>query len=692
MEACVFEDSFAPRALTRHGGALHSCVLAVDAAQGLLALAAAGAGDGDVRLLGCNSQECVLSSPCAAPTKLLRFLPQAPYLLRVSSQSELELWCLRELRLEASTLWPGDVTAVCSLVSAPSMLLIGEEDGTLRAARFRPGAVEPRELALSYAQLHGSPAAPQPCGALLALALQPGAEDGRVLVAHACGAVALLELATRAAVASVFSGDELTDAAWLDASTFVTGHARGAVRLWSLPEAAAPWRAAPPAPAAAQQVAELCLGDGGVRLQAKRSDAFVATCGEAAFLVSTARAAGVALAAQPLLPGPPGGVHSLVDAGAFLLALSAGGGQEPAAFVHRLQPGGCPWERAPLGFPAESVTCARLMCGSAAPLLAALRRQPADDGALSLLFRSAACDAPPCGAGRLLATGHAGGAVRLCDASGAGLPICATLAVDADVVCLDVCLASALCAVCTAADVTLFAVDAPEAARCGGAPLDTPPLCVALCTAASMAAIGGADGTVALLQLPACADRQTLHAMPAGEATVSLLSVDGAELGPLLLALGAMASVAVVRCASGEVCGTTQPKTPSAGVALFGALCAAACRGCEQLTKLCSPFSQRWMSLAHPSWQPARRCQATRACRCPRRRRRRRRRSCASSRPGPPPRWWCARKTRRACIHCARCFAASGRRSASTRSACRSRRRSCLRRRAGRASRAWTAH
>jgi hypothetical protein len=247
-DACIHAESLAPRLLLRHGaaGAADVTAAAYDACQQTLALALS---NGSVQLFrgAGGAQECTLASGCTAPTLALHFLRQSPYLLRVSVQSDIELWDLRTLTLEASTLWAGDVTAACVLPGSPFVLL-GEADGALRCACLRNGAVTPRDFEQSYGA---------DCGALVALALQPEAEDGRVLVAHSSGRVSILDLATRDTVLLGACGSELTCCAWADTMTFLTGHASGALRFWSLPEAARGWRAPPQQPEAAVQSGEL---------------------------------------------------------------------------------------------------------------------------------------------------------------------------------------------------------------------------------------------------------------------------------------------------------------------------------------------------------------------------------------------------------------------------------------------------
>jgi hypothetical protein len=245
-----------PRVVAQHGCADASgvCAAAFDPCQRTLALAR---DDGRIQLFGGSAaEECTLASSCAAPTVALRFLRHAPYLLRVSLQSELELWDLRTCSLEACALWPGELTSVCVLPGSP-FVLVGEDDGTLRCACVRNGVIEPREFALTHERLGA--ALPS---ALVALALQPDAKDGRVLVAHAGGSVCLLDLATREPVLLASCGAGLTGCAWVDSMMFASAHAGGHLRLWSLPEAAAPWRATPPQPAAACASAGTLLGDG----------------------------------------------------------------------------------------------------------------------------------------------------------------------------------------------------------------------------------------------------------------------------------------------------------------------------------------------------------------------------------------------------------------------------------------------
>lgn len=257
-------ECLAPRVVLRHGCASAAVsTAAYNAAQRLLAVAFA---DGRIQLFGGICEEYTLASDCRTATTALHFLRDKPFLLRVSSQNEVELWNLRSLALQSSTLWAGEITATCPLPHAPAFVLVGEEDGGVRAARFsNSGTVEACAYELAPQQLTAT--AEDGGARVVALVLQPGAEDGRLLVAHTCGAVTLVDIPSREVVARIGSGDgRLTSATWLDGLSLVTGHSHGALRLWSLPDAAAPSRAVPGATASGVLVSELRLGDSDVLL------------------------------------------------------------------------------------------------------------------------------------------------------------------------------------------------------------------------------------------------------------------------------------------------------------------------------------------------------------------------------------------------------------------------------------------
>lgn len=299
-----------------------------------------------------------------------------------------------------------------------------------------------------------------------------------------------------------------------------------------------------------------------------------AQCGDRAFYVRTTRTAdGLTTMVTALveLPALEGGLRALVHGDVRLLVgLSAGDADTGILFAHGMEPEGL-WLPVPLGFPVASLTCAQVMAQAGAVLEALRRAAPVEaDDSTNLLATLG--DAPSLGAARLLITGHADGTVRFLDASNAGLPLLAVLAAgDGPVTSVTACLNSALCAVCTADRISVVAFDGTPF-RCGDAALEAPPLCVSLCTTAGVVAVGMAHGEVVFLQLPEVTTSTNLQAFSPEEAVVDMVTVDGAEAGPLFLAFGSAASIAIASCtATHQLLSTVKPKTPSPGVALFGA-------------------------------------------------------------------------------------------------------------------------
>ena len=556
MTSLVPPECLEPRVLLRHGApaAGAASAAAYDSTQQTLAFALQ---DGQLLLYGGDGEQDVLCSACDAATRFLHFLSPSPYLLRVSVQSEVELWSLRDLNLSASSLWPGaDITAVCG-VAGTSFIIIGTEDGSVQAVCLRGSVVSVRASVLEC----GSP--------VVVLAVQPEATDsGRVLVGCASGLVVLLDLESKQRVLELQTGVHLTCAAWVDAATFATAHAGGELRCWSLSrEAADVWRAPPARPGSADLVGELTLDAPVAQLVVSPSGGLVVTLGnDSACLVSVVHEGSRALGIVPL--SLPSGFAAWVQTGwkpRLLLALTVSS-TETTVQVHDGSPERLAWETVPVGWPAASATCAQLLCDSSA-LLAVLDSGGERSGLAAQVLRPAASAAPPLGAARLLITGHADGLVRLSSASGTALITMTTLTVGATAV-TRVHADLSFCAACTSArEVCVHALDA-TLSRCGGAPLDSEPLCVAVSEAAGVIAVGCTGGGLATWCLPSFTSGRLLRPLPSEDVT-ALLFVSSGESGPLLLALGSACGIAAIHPGTGNTVSTSRPKVPAVAVALF---------------------------------------------------------------------------------------------------------------------------
>lgn len=561
-EANVHAESLEPRIFLRHGALVAGAVSAAayDAAQQTLVFALQ---DGQLLVVGGEGEQAYLASACEVASRFLVFLAPSQYLLRVSVQSEIELWSLRDLSLAASSLWPGgDITAVLAIPST-SFVFFGTEDGSVQPVCLRGNIVSVRASLLE-------------CGApVVALAAQPDAADsGRVLVACTSGLVVLLDVESKLHVVEVQTGSELTCAAWVDSGTFVTAHGDGALRCWTLPrDIADPWRAPPARPASAEMIGELVLEAAVTQVLVTHSGALVVCLATStACLVTVVQEGSRALGIAPLsLPdGFAGWVHAGWKA-RFLLALAApstDGDEAMRLMVHDGKPERLAWEAVPIGWPVSTATCAQMLCdvGSLLETLYESDDPDGDAGALAAqVLRPAARAAPALGAARLLVSGHSDGSVRLSSISGAALAVVSTLAVGSDPV-TRVHADQAFGAACTLREVSVFALNAAPH-RCGGAALDADALCVAVSETAGVVVVGCAGGGLATWCLPSVSSCRLLRPLPS-EDVVALLFVPG-ESGPLLLALGSGCGVAAVQPATGAVVSATKPTPPAVAVALF---------------------------------------------------------------------------------------------------------------------------
>ena len=560
-DANVHAQCLQPRVLLRHGCLASGAVSAAayDAAQQTLVFALQ---DGQLLVCGGDGEQTYLASACEVASRFLLCLAPSQYLLRVSVQSEIELWSLRDLKLVASTLWPGaDITAVCAL-GGTSFCLVGTEDGAVQPVCLRGSVVSVRASVLEC----GTP--------VVALAVQPEASDSaRVLVACASGLVVLLDLESRLRVLEVQAGGQLTRAAWVDSATFVTAHAGGELRCWSLPrDAADAWRAPPARPVAVDLVGELVLEAPVMHVQVLHTNALVVSLDNStACLVSVVQEGSRALGIAPLTL--PAGFAGWIHAGwksRFLLALAAQSSVEGTCVqVHDGRPERLAWEAMPLGWPAASVTCAQMLCDASA-LLELLYESSASDGdscgALAAqVLRRAARVVPALGAARLLVSGHSDGRVRLSSASGAALVVVSTLTVGERPV-AHVHADQMFCAACTSREVSVFALDA-TLSWCGGASLETDALCVAVSGTAGAVAVGCAGGGLATWCLPSFTSGGLLRPLPS-ESVVAVMFVAG-ETEALLLALGSGCSVAAIQPATGNILSLSKPKAPAIALALF---------------------------------------------------------------------------------------------------------------------------
>ncbi len=217
-------------------------------------------GDGCEALLTRSDARACTGGAQAQQHRLL-FVSGAPLLLHVTPgpPADVAVWDLRACALAASTLWPA-ADAVTSLTHLPRtpFALLGGDDGALTAACLTRNAVEPRDW--SYTPPSGPPSP------IVSVAPQPGAADGRLLLATSCGGVTLLDVASRKAVCTAHeeAGPRCVGALFVSDAVVATAHAHGAVRLWRLPDCAAPHKLPPPAPGALTLVAEWPLCDGDV--------------------------------------------------------------------------------------------------------------------------------------------------------------------------------------------------------------------------------------------------------------------------------------------------------------------------------------------------------------------------------------------------------------------------------------------
>ena len=557
-EANVHSESLEPRVLLRHGclacGSVS--VATYDAVQQTLVFALH---DGRLVVCGGDGEQAYLASGCEVASRFLFCLASSQYLLRVSVQSEIELWSLRDLNLVASSLWPGgDISAVCPL-GGTAYCLVGTEDGCVQPVCLRGNVVSVRAPLLE-------------CGApVAAILVQPEASDsGRVLVACTSGAVYLLDLETKLHVLEAQTVEQLTCASFVDSATFVTAHRSGELRCWSLPrDAADAWRAPPARPASVELVGELTM-EAPVQVLVSHKEALVVSLeNSSACLVSVVHEGTRALGIAPLsLPaGFAGWVYAGWKARMLLGLVDSSDGM--TVQVHDGSPDRTAWEALPLGWPAATATCAQLL-GDASVLLGVLYdsdKLDSIDGALAAqILRPAARPVPSLGASRVLVSGHLDGSVRLSNASGAALTVVASLAVSTSPV-KHVHADHTFCAATSSArELSVFALDA-KLSRCGGAALDSDALCVAISEAAGVVAVGCAGGSLATWCLPGLSSPRLLKPL-SSENVLAVLFV-AADGGPILLALGSECSVAAIDPATGAVLSVSKPKTHASAVALF---------------------------------------------------------------------------------------------------------------------------
>ena len=556
-EANVHAECVEPRVLLRHGCLATRAVSAAtyDALQQTLVFALT---DGRLMVCGGDGEQAYLASGCEVASRFLTCLASSQYLLRVSVQSEIELWSLRDANLVASCLWPGgDITAFCAL-DGTAYCLVGTEDGCVQALCLRGNVVSVRASLLD-------------CGApVAALVVQPEASDsGRVLVVCTSGAVWLLDMETKVYVLEAQTGDQLTCAAWVDSATFVTGHHSGALRCWSLPrDAADAWRAPPARPLSVELVAELVL-EWPIQMLVSHKDGLVVSLeNSSACLVSVVHEGTRALGIAPLLL--PSGFAGWVYAGwkTRLLLAVVDSSDGTVVQVHDGRPDRAAWEAVPLGWPAATATCAQLLRDASIFLGSLYDRNELDSrcGALAAqILRPAARTLPALGTSRVLVSGHSDGCVLISNASGAALSVVSSLAVGTFPV-AHIHADHHFLTASTARELSVFTLDA-KLHRCGGAVLDSDVLCVAVSHAAGVVAVGCAGSGLATWCLPDISSERQLRPLPS-EDIVALLFV-AADHGPLLLALGCECSVAALDPATGAILSVSKPKTPAAAVALF---------------------------------------------------------------------------------------------------------------------------
>jgi len=532
----------------------------------------------------------------------LIFLPSSPLLLLLlpGPPAELRLWDLREpSKPPSNCLWGGsDSLLLVAPLCLSAFALLGAAPGddptpTLRAACLaRGGAIEPRDWSFSLPPASRCAAQRQPgtvltpcrrtppCSsgaaedAFVAALPQPGAADGsRLLLASLRGSLTLLDLPSKRVLASAASPDweegdgdsfdpnrgalALVDACWISETLAASAQRNGTVRLWKVGEASAPAR-----PASITCCAQLRVGEGGEGDELERllfepsagggeatGALLCLVAGELWSLPVLARPSGVALApparAAPGAPRlrrlalscPPSGPTRL-------LALASHG---PAMWAAQLAPPPMRLDRLYLSICTGDARGAACVASGeeAAPLLLALRARAviaAQQRGPPLLPRLEALPATPC---RLLATAHAGGVLRLWEASGECLsPLLALrapaeegAAAPSEIACFDLCPRAALLLAARAdGGVTLHALDAGGAAVARAAARAPPALC-ALATRLRLAAVVDEEGWVQLLSLPTLVPFGPTPDAPLLAAPRALAWLEAAD-GPMLAVLG----------------------------------------------------------------------------------------------------------------------------------------------------------
>ena len=511
-------------------------------------------------------------------------------------------------------LWGGsDSVAALAAVGQAFLLLAGGPGDdlapTLRAAYVtsRGGSLEPRDWSFTLPSTHGE--------CFVAVLPQPGAPDGgRLLLVCSHGSLMLLDTATKSAVCSGSApewedGDDAADArgaldgplaciaaTWVSEALFATAQRNGTVRLWRLPEGAVdPRRAVPERDASAggsmSCVAQLRLGKGGdgeeltELLFAPGPEGPAAGGTLLALLGGTLWALPVLLRGESTALAPPSEAHppeapplrriALLpssNGGIALLALRASGGGPAvlrvsvgAEAVRSLHAGGGCGDaesRAALSFAMQPLSIDTGGCTGVAlalsgpavqPLLRSLSGSAAPHG--RALLRSAAPEMHL----RLAATAHAGGCVRLWEASSEALSPLLSLQLPAEegeeapeLACLDLDPRSGLLLTVSATGVaSLHALEAEPAPPFLIQPLalPAPPALCCLATRLRMAAFADCAGGVTLLRLPALAPSSLprVQLLPSGDrpAALCMLAV-GAAAAPTVVLLGASGAAALL--------------------------------------------------------------------------------------------------------------------------------------------------
>ena len=124
-----------PRVVSEHGGVHSATCLAYEPTQRILAVGV----DTGVKIICADGAEALLATPThVEPARSVEFIAGVGRIVRLSSESGIDVLDLHSQRCLASTRWMKDATCVVGLRDSP-FVMVGESTGCVRVAAVQHG-------------------------------------------------------------------------------------------------------------------------------------------------------------------------------------------------------------------------------------------------------------------------------------------------------------------------------------------------------------------------------------------------------------------------------------------------------------------------------------------------------------------------------------------------------------------------